>query len=191
MSYRRSRLKPAGGGGPLLLLLLLSSSLALLGSSAGASAQQLPLARKSGSEVELTPVPDPNDPNINSIGATRATDGFKWGKKEKEEEKKSVRNVKEFQAYKLKKYIYIYSTKKYSFNEAETFCYAKGYTPVPYEKREHQEAVNAICYESGRGCWVGGQQGNYCAYVDPDGNGSAYARYCDEKQYVLCYGKIP
>ncbi|GIL82940.1 hypothetical protein Vretifemale_11621, partial [Volvox reticuliferus] len=99
--------------------------------------------------------------------------------------------VKEFQAYKLKNYVYIFTTTKYTYDQAADFCYAKGYVLVPYNKREHKEATDALCYNSGRGCWTNGKQGNHCAYIDPNGGGGAYVRYCNEEQYALCYGKWP
>ncbi|EFJ48592.1 hypothetical protein VOLCADRAFT_90720 [Volvox carteri f. nagariensis] len=111
---------------------------------------------------------------------------------------------KEFQAYKTKKYIYLMSNRKYTYNDAAYFCLDKGYDLIPYDDKTQKDAyrvvldhvpadaTNRLCYESGRGCWVGGQQGNYCAYVDPDGNGgSSSTRYCDEEQYAVCFTKAP
>ena len=28
-----------------------------------------------------------------------------------------------------------------------------------------------LCYKNGNGCWVGGQVGDTCPYIDPKGNG--------------------
>lgn len=46
--------------------------------------------------------------------------------------------VREFQAYKLKNNIYIFSNKKYTYREAMDFCLSKGYMLVPYDKPENK-----------------------------------------------------
>jgi hypothetical protein len=45
--------------------------------------------------------------------------------------------AKLFQAYRLGRYMYIFSTQQYSYSKASDFCYARGYSPVPYDKKEH------------------------------------------------------
>ncbi len=45
-----------------------------------------------------------------------------------------------------------------------------------------------LCYDNGKGCWVKGEAGSYCAYIDPEGNKGPFARPCSEKHFVLCYG---
>ena len=53
------------------------------------------------------------------------------------------------------------------------------------------EPIYQLCYENRKGCWVGGKQGNNCAYIDPAGNGGPYARNCSEPHRVVCYAKYP
>ncbi|KAG2496332.1 hypothetical protein HYH03_005562 [Edaphochlamys debaryana] len=99
--------------------------------------------------------------------------------------------LKKYDAYSYKKkYVYIASTEKYSYEDAYNFCYSNGYGMVPYNDKILMGPSSELCFNSEKGCWVGGKQGNYCAFVDPKGNGGAYANDCKERHYVICYGLL-
>ncbi|PNH03598.1 hypothetical protein TSOC_010333 [Tetrabaena socialis] len=87
-------------------------------------------------------------------------------------------------------WVYIISTERYNYEDAYQFCTDQGYYLVPYNDKILNEPTKAICYDTGKGCWLSGRQVNYCAYVDIRGNGGAYAHACDQKEYALCWGKM-
>ncbi|PNH03595.1 hypothetical protein TSOC_010330, partial [Tetrabaena socialis] len=61
---------------------------------------------------------------------------------------------------------------------------------VPYNDNILDEPTKALCYDTGKGCWLGGKVASECAYVDVRGNGGAFAHACDQKEYALCWGKM-
>jgi hypothetical protein len=65
------------------------------------------------------------------------------------------------------------------------------FRPTRFPLNPRAAASDRLCFQSGRGCWVAGQQGSYCAFIDPDGSGGSYARYCSEKHFAVCYAKLP
>ncbi|KXZ53648.1 hypothetical protein GPECTOR_6g565 [Gonium pectorale] len=98
---------------------------------------------------------------------------------------------KEYSAFAYKKkWLYLVSGDRYDYASAWDFCYSKGLSLIPYNDLKLREPTYQLCYKNKRGCWVGGKQANFCAYIDPAGNGGPYARLCNEKQYVVCYGKL-
>jgi hypothetical protein len=59
------------------------------------------------------------------------------------------------------------------------------------QRRNRTGAVGVLCVTSGLGCWVEGRRDDYCAFIDPRGDGTATVRYCSEQQFALCYGGAP
>ncbi|KAG2496334.1 hypothetical protein HYH03_005564 [Edaphochlamys debaryana] len=98
---------------------------------------------------------------------------------------------KEYDAYQTKNWVYIASTDKFNYNDAFNFCYSRGYRLIPYNSKEHSAAVAQLCFENGRGCWENGQQDDYCAWVDPEGDGEAYAHDCTKQEYAVCFARPP
>ncbi|GLC45201.1 hypothetical protein PLESTB_000725500 [Pleodorina starrii] len=101
---------------------------------------------------------------------------------------RTVRAAKPFIAYKYQNKYYIISTAKYTYDDAYDFCEAKDYKLIPYNNWDLLVPTTKLCYDTGKGCWVKGEQGNFCAYIDPAGNRGPFARSCDEKHFVVCYG---
>ncbi|KAG2496333.1 hypothetical protein HYH03_005563 [Edaphochlamys debaryana] len=95
---------------------------------------------------------------------------------------------KEYDAYQSKKWVYLASTDKYSYDDAIKFCSIKGYSLIPFTSKLHGDASDFLCVENGRGCWMYGKQDEYCAWIDPKGKGGAYAHDCKKREYAVCYG---
>ncbi|KXZ53647.1 hypothetical protein GPECTOR_6g564 [Gonium pectorale] len=97
--------------------------------------------------------------------------------------------AKEYEAYKYKDLLLIATNKKYTYVEAQDYCKEKGYGLIPYNRKDLLEPTDPLCYQSKKGCWVSGRDKDFCAYIDPKGDGGPYARKCKEKQHAVYYTK--
>ncbi|PNW81298.1 hypothetical protein CHLRE_07g350200v5 [Chlamydomonas reinhardtii] len=86
--------------------------------------------------------------------------------------------------------LYVQSEDRFTYNEAQKFCSDKGVFMVGYDDPVKRLPLADLCYKNGNGCWVGGQVGDTCPYIDPKGNGASYPEKCERRHYAVCWGDL-
>eukprot|EP00198_Chlamydomonas_reinhardtii_P003259 XP_001692595.1 predicted protein [Chlamydomonas reinhardtii] len=86
--------------------------------------------------------------------------------------------------------LYVQSEDRFTYNEAQEFCSDRGVFMVGYDDPVKRLPLADLCYKNGNGCWVGGQVGDTCPYIDPKGNGASYPEKCERRHYAVCWGDL-